>query len=98
MSLLSDQLEGSRCPWRGRQCGEAGAHMEINLPIFTDDDAKDAVTYQIWRWDLTVQHHTGCQDHMLLPICHLVLARLPQRVSVELWDGYNLGQCVNNPE
>ena len=28
--------------------------MKINLPIFKDEDAKDAVTYQSWRWDLTV--------------------------------------------
>ena len=40
--------------------------MKINLPIFKDKDAKDAVTYQSWRWDLTVYHCAGCQDHMLL--------------------------------
>ena len=28
--------------------------MKINLPIFKDEDAKDAVTYQSWRWDLTM--------------------------------------------
>ena len=26
--------------------------MKINLPIFKDEDAKDAVTYQSWRWGL----------------------------------------------
>ena len=26
--------------------------MKINLPVFKDEDAKDAVTYQSWRWDL----------------------------------------------
>ena len=26
--------------------------MKINLPIFKDEDAKDAVTYQSWKWDL----------------------------------------------
>ena len=41
--------------------------MNINLPIFKDDDAKDAVTYQSWRWDLTVYRHAGCRDHTLLP-------------------------------
>ena len=40
--------------------------MEINLPIFKDEDAKDAVTYQSWRWDLTVYQCTGCRDHTLL--------------------------------
>ena len=42
-------------------------HMKINLPIFKDEDAKDAVTYQSWRWDLTVYRHAGCRDHTLLP-------------------------------
>ena len=41
--------------------------MKINLPIFKDEDAKDAVTYQSWRWDLMVYHHVGCRDHTLLP-------------------------------
>ena len=60
MSSLSDRSEGSQHPQRGRQHGEAGAHMKINLPIFKDEDAKDAVTYQSWRWDLTVYCHAGC--------------------------------------
>ena len=42
-------------------------HMMINLPIFKDEDAKDAVTYQSWRWDLTVYRHAGCRDCTLLP-------------------------------
>ena len=41
--------------------------MKINLPIFKDEDAKDAVTYQSWRWDLTVYRHASCRDHTLLP-------------------------------
>ena len=41
--------------------------MKINLPIFKDEDTKDAITYQRWHWDLTVYHHTGCQDCTLLP-------------------------------
>ena len=52
---------------RGRQWGEDEAHMKINLPLFKDKDAKDAETYQSWRWDLTGYHCAGCQDHMLLP-------------------------------
>ena len=36
--------------------------MKINLPVFKDEDKKDAVTYQSCYWDLTVYHHTGCQD------------------------------------
>ena len=41
--------------------------MKINLPIFKDEDAKDAVTYQSWRWALTVYRCTGCRDCTLLP-------------------------------
>ena len=41
--------------------------MKINLPIFKDEDTKDAVNYQSWRWDLTVYRHAGCRDHTLLP-------------------------------
>ena len=41
--------------------------MKINLPVFKDEDAKDAVTYQSWRWDLTVYWHAGCRDRTLLP-------------------------------
>ena len=41
--------------------------MKINLPIFKDEDAKDAVTYQSWSWDLMVYRHAGCRDCTLLP-------------------------------
>ena len=41
--------------------------MKFNLPIFKDEDTKDTVTYQSWRWDLTVYHWAECQDHTLLP-------------------------------
>ena len=41
--------------------------MKINLPIFKDEDAKGAVTYQSWIWDLTVYWHAGCRDRTLLP-------------------------------
>ena len=41
--------------------------MKINLPVFKDEDAKDTVTYQSWRWDFTVYRHAGCRDRTLLP-------------------------------
>ena len=40
--------------------------MKINLPIFKDEDAKDAVTYQSWWWDLMVYCCAGCRDCTLL--------------------------------
>ena len=36
--------------------------MKINLQVFKDEDTKDAVTYQSWRWDLMVCHHARCRD------------------------------------
>ena len=38
--------------------------MKINLPVFKDEDA---VTYQSWRWDLTMHRHVGCRECTLLP-------------------------------
>ena len=67
MSSLSDRSEGFQHSQHGRQCRETGTHMKINLPIFKDEDAKDAVTYQSWRWDLMMYHHVGCRDCTLLP-------------------------------
>ena len=47
--------------------------MKINLPIFKDEDKKDAITYQSWHWDIMVYHQAGCRDCTLLPyvICSL---------------------------
>ena len=41
--------------------------MKINLPVFKDEDAKNAVSYQRWRWDLMVYQCAGCRDCTLLP-------------------------------
>ena len=51
MSSQSDCSDGSRHSRQGRRHQEE-MHMKINLPIFKDEDAKDAVTYQSWRWGL----------------------------------------------
>ena len=67
ISSRSDWLDGSRCSRWGRWHWEEGAHMKINLPIFKDEDAKDAVTYQSRRWDLTVYWSAGCRNHTFLP-------------------------------
>ena len=67
MSSRSDQSDRSRHSRWGRWHWEEGVHMKINLPVFKDEDAKDAVTYQSWRWDLMVYWHAGCSDHALLP-------------------------------
>ena len=66
ISSQSDHSDGSRHSRRGRRHWEE-TRMKINLLIFKDEDAKDTVTYQSWRWDLTVYRHAGCRDHTLLP-------------------------------
>ena len=69
-SLISsrpDRSDGSWHSQRGRWHQEDGAHMKINLPVFKDKDAKDAVTYQSWRWDLIVYQCVECRDQTLLP-------------------------------
>ena len=48
VSSRSDRSGSSRCTHCGQCCGEPGDHMKINLPVFKDEDAKDAVTYQSW--------------------------------------------------
>ena len=48
VSYQSDHSDGSRCSRWGRRHREEMC-MKINLPIFKDEDAKDAVNYQSWR-------------------------------------------------
>ena len=68
MSSRSDWSDGSRCSRQHRWHQEEGAHMKINLPIFKDEDAKDAVTYQSWRLDLMVYWYAGCRYHTSYPM------------------------------
>ena len=60
--------------------GGHGAHMKINLPVFKDKDAKDTVTYQSWRWDLTVYQHVGCRDYTHLPYAIQCLQGYPGKL------------------
>ena len=54
--------------------------MKINLPFFKDQDAKDAVTYQSWRWDLMVYQCAGCRDCTLLPYAIRSLQGYPREL------------------
>ena len=64
--------------------------MKINLPIFKDEDAKDAVTYQSWRWDLMVYRCAGIAPSypMQLDPCKAILESL---YGALVQYGYNLG-------
>ena len=54
--------------------------MKINLPIFKDEDAKDTVTYQSCRWDLTVYRCAGCRDCTLLQYAIISLQGYPSEL------------------
>ena len=54
--------------------------MKINLPIFKDEDTKDAVTYHSWRWDLMVYCHAVCRDHTLLLYTNWSLQGYPREL------------------
>ena len=57
VASVSERLGGSRHPHHGQwPCRETGGHMKINLPVFKDEETKDAVMYQSWHWDVTVYH------------------------------------------
>ena len=51
--------------------------MKLSLPIFKDEDAKDVVTCQCWRWELLVYQHAGCRDCTLLPYAIISLQGYP---------------------
>ena len=72
LSMMSSMLSRSDLSDRSRHSRRGWQHqeetcMKINLPIFKHKDTKDAVTYQSWRWDLTVYWCAGCRGHTLLP-------------------------------
>ena len=45
--------------------GDQSPH-EDQFTTFKDEDAKDAVTFQSWRWDLMEYHCAGCRECALL--------------------------------
>ena len=77
---MSDRSEGSWHSQCGRWHREDRAYRKINLPVFKDKNAKDAVTYQSWRWDLTVYWHVGCRDCTLLPYAIQSLQGYPKKL------------------
>ena len=84
VSSQSDRLEGSWHSQHGRWHRETRGHMKINLPIFKDENTKDAITYHSWRWDLMVYHHVGCRDCTLLPYTISSLQGYPRELVQSL--------------
>ena len=77
MSSRSDRSDGSLAfPMREMALRGWSSH-EDKPPCLQRKDAKDAVTYQSWRWDLLVYQCVGCRDHTLLPYAISIFARLP---------------------
>ena len=54
-----------------------GLWVKVNLLIFKDKKAKDAVTYHSWQWDITTFHCLGWDDQHLLPYVFWSLLGFP---------------------
>ena len=59
-------------------------HMKINLPIFKDEQSKDAVTYCTWWWDVAIHRRSGCRDWALLPHVYQSLQSFPRELARSL--------------
>ena len=68
--------------------------MKINLPIFKDEDAKDTVTYQSWRWDLMMYRCAGCRDCTLLPYAIRSLQGYPGKLVQSSSTDITLGKVL----
>ena len=63
VASMSEGLGGSRCSCCGQwPCREPRGHRKINLPVFKDEDTKDAIMYQSWHWDLTMYNNVKALD------------------------------------
>ena len=71
---------------------------KINLPVFKDENAKDAVTYQSWRWDLTVYWCAGCRDHTLLPYAIRSLQGYPGELVQSFGTDITLDDVLTIPD
>ena len=94
-SSVASMSEGSG--GSGHPCHGQWPHMEprgcikINLPVFKDEDMKDAITYQSWCWALTV--------YLLhwVPILHpsspmpFIAYKVTWGIWLGAWDRHHLG-------
>ena len=78
--------ESGQSGWTGR-----GFRVKGNLPIFKDEKAKDAVTYHLWHWDVSMFYHSGWDDCHLLPYVFRSLWGFPGDLARSLDGDATLG-------
>ena len=57
--------------------------MKINLPVFRDEDTKDAVTYQSWCWGAGTQQCIVMLDGGIAPFSPT--SSIPYKVTWGSW-------------
>ena len=69
--------------------------MKINLPIFNDEDKKDAITCQSWHWDIMVYCQAVGPGPHPPPLCDLLPTGLPRVIGEELshWHHFGWHDC-----
>ena len=68
--------------------------MKVNLPTFKDKKGKDAVTYHLWQWDVSVFYCSGWDDHHLLPYVSRSLQGFPGDLAWSLGKDATLGDVL----
>ena len=63
---------------------ERRPYMNINLPVFKDEQLKDAVTYPTWQWDVAIHRRSECGDLALLPHVYQSLQGFPTELAQSL--------------
>ena len=58
--------------------------MRLNLPIFKDERAEDAVTYHLWQWDIAIFYCLGWDKQHLLPYVLWSLQGFPRDLARSL--------------
>ena len=61
LTLVTGSRESKQAGMVGR-----GLRVKVNLPIFKVEKTKDAVTHNLWQWDIAVFLHLGWDDQCLL--------------------------------
>ena len=82
-----------------RESGQSGQtrrgfRVKVNLPTFKDEKAKDAVTYCLWWWDVSMFHHSGWDDCNLLPYVFRSLQGFPGDLARSLGKVATLGDVL----